>query len=309
MRIIFAGTPEFAVPTLEKILEKHNVLAVLTQPDKPKGRGQKVQYSPVKELALKFNIPVYQPSKLKSDSEVIEKLKELNPDVIVVVAYGQILSKEVLDIPKFGCINVHASLLPKLRGAAPINWSIINGDTKTGITTMQMDVGLDTGDMLLKSEVEIGENETAGELHDRLMFLGAEVLMETLDKVEANQIIPEKQDDSLSSYAPMLNKELGKINWNLDSKSINNLVRGVTPWPGAYTYYQGKMIKIWKSCIGYYCGNSSPGQVVGVDRNGIEVACNHGSLIIKEVQEVGGKKLDIQAYLNGHNISVGDIFE
>ncbi|EYE89275.1 methionyl-tRNA formyltransferase [Fervidicella metallireducens AeB] len=309
MRIIFAGTPEFAVPTLEKILEKHDVVAVLTQPDKPKGRGQKVQYSPVKELALKCNIPVYQPSKLKSDREVIDKLKDLNPDVIVVVAYGQILSKEVLDIPKYGCINVHASLLPKLRGAAPINWSIINGDTKTGITTMKMDVGLDTGDMLLKSEVEIGENETAGELHDRLMFLGAEVLIETLDRIEVNQVIPEKQDDSMSSYAPMLNKELGKINWNLDSKTINNLIRGVTPWPGAFTYYQNKMLKIWKSCIGDYSGNSSPGQVVGVDRNGIEVACKNGSLIIKEVQEVGGKRLDIQAYLNGHNISVGDIFE
>lgn len=229
MKVVYMGTPDFAVPTLERLIEKHEVAAVLTQPDKPKGRGQKMQYTPVKEVAVKFNIPVYQPLNLKTDEECISKLKDINPDVIIVVAYGQILSKEILDIPRYGCINVHASLLPELRGAAPINWSIIRGNNKTGITTMKMDVGLDTGDMLLKKEVEIKESETAGELHDKLMEIGAELLIETLQKIETGEISPEAQIHELSSYAPMLDKELGHIDWSLDAGSIHNLIRGVTP--------------------------------------------------------------------------------
>lgn len=222
------GTPDFAVPTLKRLIEEHEVVGVFTQPDKPKGRGQKMQYTPVKELALQHNIPVYQPKSIRKEKEYIDILKKLSPDVGVVVAFGQILPKEVLDIPKYGCINVHASLLPKLRGAAPINWSIINGDNVTGITTMQMDVGLDTGDMLLKEEVEILDTDTAGTLHDKLMVVGAELLIKTLKAIEDGSIKPEKQDDSLSSYAPMLNKELGHIDWNKDAREVFNLIRGVT---------------------------------------------------------------------------------
>jgi methionyl-tRNA formyltransferase len=306
MRVAFMGTPDFAVPTLEKLINKHEVVAVFTQPDKPKGRGQKLQYTPVKEVAVKNNIPVYQPSKLKQDRESIEALKNMNIDVIVVVAYGQILSKEVLEIPRYGCINVHASLLPKLRGAAPINWAIINGYDKTGITTMAMNEGLDTGDMLLKREIKIGENETAGELHDRLMYIGADLLIETLEGIENNRITPEKQDDSQSNYAPLLTKELGHINWNNNSTSVYNLIRGVTPWPGAYGFYKGKMIKIWKADKEIGGENSNPGEIVEVKKEGIRVACKTGFIIIRELQEVGGKRMSVSSYLNGHNIDMGE---
>lgn len=307
MKVVYMGTPDFAVPTLERLIEKHEVAAVLTQPDKPKGRGQKMQYTPVKEVAVKFNIPVYQPLNLKTDEECVEKIKDINPDVIVVVAYGQILSKEILDIPRYGCINVHASLLPELRGAAPINWSIIRGNNKTGITTMKMDVGLDTGDMLLKEEVEIKESETAGELHDKLMEIGAELLIETLEKIEAGQISPKAQIHELSSYAPMLNKELGHIDWSLDAGSIHNLIRGVTPWPCAYSFYNNTIIKIWNAEKGMDKDYNNPGEIVDVSKDGIRVACGKGSILIKELQEVGGKRMSVSSYLNGHTISRGEI--
>lgn len=309
MKVIFMGTPEFAVPTLEKLIENHSVAAVFTQPDRPKGRGQKLQYSPVKETALKFNIPVYQPIRLKNDIDHIEIIKDINPDAIVVVAFGQILPKSVLDIPRYGCINVHASLLPELRGAAPINWSIIRGYSKTGVTTMLMNEGLDTGDMLLKSEININYDDTCEDIHDKLMNIGADLLLRTLSGIEANKIKPEKQQDEKSTYAPMLKKELGHIKWDRDSMEVYNLIRGVIPWPVAYTFYNGNMIKIWKAENRESGIHSNPGEILSVSKEGIEVACSRGSIIIKELQELGSRRMDTAAYLNGHNIEKGMILK
>ncbi len=300
MNVIFMGTPGFAVPTLEKLHEsKHNLVLVVTQPDKPSGRGKKLKKSEVKETAEKLGLNIFQPDKIKKQ-ENIDLLKSYNPDVIVVVAYGQILNKEILTLPKYGCINVHASLLPKLRGAAPLNWAIINGETKTGITTMQMDVGLDTGDMLLKSEVEIDENINVGELHDILMHKGAELLIETLDKLEKNELTPKKQDDSLSSYAPILNNENRKINWNLPAKSIHNLIRGLSPWPAAYFTMDEKTVKVYSSS---YINNDSdyePGYVIKANNEGIFVKAKDGIVILKEIQMPGKKKMPVEAYLRGN---------
>ncbi len=300
MNVIFMGTPGFAVPTLEKLHEsKHNLVLVVTQPDKPSGRGKKLKKSEVKETAEKLGLNIFQPDKIKKQ-ENIDLLKSYNPDVIVVVAYGQILNKEILTLPKYGCINVHASLLPKLRGAAPLNWAIINGETKTGITTMQMDVGLDTGDMLLKSEVEIDENINVGELHDILMHKGAELLIETLDKLEKNELTPKKQDDSLSSYAPILNNENRKINWNLPAKSIHNLIRGLSPWPAAYFTLDEKTVKVYSSS---YINNDSdyePGYVIKANNEGIFVKAKDGIVILKEIQMPGKKKMPVEAYLRGN---------
>jgi len=294
------GTPGFAVPTLEKLHEsRHNLVLVVTQPDKPSGRGKKLKKSEVKETAEKLGLKIFQPDKIKKQ-ENIDLLKSYNPDVIVVVAYGQILNKEILTLPKYGCINVHASLLPKLRGAAPLNWAIINGETKTGITTMQMDVGLDTGDMLLKSEVEIDENINVGELHDILMHKGAELLIETLDKLEKNELTPQKQDDSLSSYAPILNNENRKINWNLPAKSIHNLIRGLSPWPAAYFTLDEKTVKVYSSS---YINNDSdyePGYVIKANNEGIFVKAKDGIVILKEIQMPGKKKMPVEAYLRGN---------
>lgn len=309
MRIVFMGTPDFAVPSLEGLVEKHEVVGVFTQPDRPKGRGQKLQMSPVKEVAVKYNIPVFQPERLRRDREALNIIKELLPDLIVVIAFGQILPKEVLEIPRLGCINVHASLLPKLRGAAPINWSIINGDKKTGITTMMMDEGLDTGDMLLKEEVEINEDETAGELHDRLMEIGSNLLMDTLKALEEGKLVREKQEDSKSTYAPMMRKELGRINWTENAEKIHGLIRGVTPWPGAFCFYKGATLKLWKTRKLNEESGMSPGTIVKVSKDSIEVACGKGKIAILELQEVGGKKLSISNYLNGHQIFVGETLE
>ena len=300
MNVIFIGTPGFAVPTLEKLHEsRHNLVLVVTQPDKPSGRGKKLKKSEVKETAEKLGLKIFQPDKIKKQ-ENIDLLKSYNPDVIVVVAYGQILNKEILTLPKYGCINVHASLLPKLRGAAPLNWALINGETKTGITTMQMDVGLDTGDMLLKSEVEIDENINVGELHDILMHKGAELLIETLDKLEKNELTPKKQDDSLSSYAPILNNENRKINWNLPAKSIHNLIRGLSPWPAAYFTLDEKTVKVYSSS---YINNDSdyePGYVIKANNEGIFVKAKDGIVILKEIQMPGKKKMPVEAYLRGN---------
>lgn len=309
MKILFMGTPDFAVPTLKKLIEHHEVVAVFTQPDKPKGRGQKMQFSPVKEEAIKHNIPVYQPVKLKNDMDALNVIKDLNLDAIVVVAFGQILPSSVLHIPRLGCINVHASLLPDLRGAAPINWSIIRGYDKTGVTTMLMNEGLDTGDMLLKSEINIGQNDSFEEIHDKLMNIGADLLLQTLEGIEKGSITPEKQQDEKSSYAPMLNKELGHIKWDRNSIEIYNLIRGIRPWPVAHTFYKGKMIKIWKAeniTGGTY---SKPGEIIHLSKAGIEVACSKGSILIKELQEFGSKRMDTPAYLNGHDIEKGIILD
>lgn len=299
------GTPDFSVPCLRALFTEHDVVAVFTQPDKPKGRGQKMQSSPVKEVALEKGIPVYQPKSIRKESEIIEAIRDIKPEVIVVVAFGQILPKEVLDIPKHGCINVHASLLPELRGAAPINWAIIRGYRKSGVTTMLMNEGLDTGDMLLKEEVEIGDDETAEDLHDKLMNIGANLLIRTLDGLKNKKILTQKQEDNLSTYAPMLNKELGHINWKQDCINVYNLIRGVTPWPGAFCYYDKRVLKIWKADKILGGCNENPGEIIDVSKNGIVVACGNGNIIIKELQEVGSKRMDIFSYLNGHNITKG----
>ena len=300
MNVIFMGTPDFAVPTLQKLHESsHNVVLVVTQPDKPFGRGKKIKKSEVKETAEKLNLRIFQPDKIKKQ-ENIDILKSYNADVIVVVAYGQLLSKEILTLPKYGCINVHASLLPKLRGAAPLNWAIINGETHTGVTTMQMDVGLDTGDMLLKSEVEIDEDMNVGELHDILMHKGADLLIETLDKLEKNEIIPQKQDDLLSNYAPMFNNENRKINWNLSAKNIHDLIRGLSPWPTAYFTMDEKTIKVYKSS--YINDNSDyePGYIIKANNEGVFVKAKDGIVILQEIQMPGKNKMTVEAYLRGN---------
>ena len=300
MKVIFMGTPDFAVPTLEKLFDsKHKIVLVVTQPDKPFGRGKKLKKSEVKEKAEELGIQIFQPDKIKKQ-ENIDVLKSFNPDVIVVVAYGQILSKEILTLPKYGCINVHASLLPKLRGAAPLNWAIINGETHTGVTTMQMDVGLDTGDMLLKLEVEIDENMNVGDLHDILMHKGADLLIETLDKIEKNEIVPQKQDDSLSNYAPMFNNENRKINWNSTAKSIHDLIRGLSPWPTAYFTMDEKTVKVYKSSYTNDDSDYEPGYVIKATNEGIFVKAKDGIVILQEIQMPGKKKMSVEAYLRGN---------
>lgn len=300
MNVIFMGTPGFAVPTLQKLHEStHNIVLVVTQPDKPYGRGKKIKKSEVKETAEKLGLKIFQPDKIKKQVH-IDMLKSYNPDVIVVVAYGQILSKEILTLPKYGCINVHASLLPKLRGAAPLNWAIINGETKTGITTMQMDVGLDTGDMLLKTEVKIDENMNVGELHDVLMHKGADLLIETLNKLEKNEITPQKQDDSISNYAPMFNNENRKVNWNLKAKNIHDLIRGLSPWPAAYFTVDEKTVKVYKSSYTNDDSDYEPGYVIKANNEGIFVKAKDGIVILKEIQMPGKKKMTVEVYLRGN---------
>ncbi|OAA94346.1 methionyl-tRNA formyltransferase [Clostridium coskatii] len=302
MNIVFMGTPEFSVPSLKRLIEEFNVEAVFTQPDKPKGRGKKLSFSEVKEEALKHDIPIYQPLKLKNDAEAISALTKIRPDFIVVVAYGQILTKQVLDIPKYGCINLHASLLPKYRGAAPINWCIINGESESGNTTMFMDTGLDTGDMLLSSNVKIADNMTAGELHDVLMEDGAELLVKTLKGLEKGDIVRKKQGETTTEYAGMLNKSMAKINWNLNCKDIKNFVRGLNPWPIAYTQYKNDNMKIYEvECLDESCGEE-PGCIIDVSKNGIKVACGNGTVLIKKIQFPGRKPMNVSEYIKGHSI-------
>ncbi|CEK39261.1 methionyl-tRNA formyltransferase [[Clostridium] sordellii] len=305
MKIVFMGTPEFAVPCLQKIIDEgHEVLAVVTQPDKPKGRGKKLAMPPVKELALKYNIDVYQPVKAREDS-FVEKLKEINPELIVVVAFGQILPKSILDIPKFGCVNVHASLLPKYRGAAPLNWVIINGEEKTGVTTMYMDVGLDTGDMILKSEIPLDDEITAGELHDKMMVQGAEVLKDTIDLISKGEAPREKQNDEETCYSPIMDKSLGNIDWSKSATDIHNLIRGVNPWPSAYTTYDKQTMKIWKTKVLDKLSEKTPGTILSVDKNGIEVSTGDKVLQISEIQMSGKKRMIVSEYIKGNDISTG----
>ncbi|NLY43581.1 MAG: methionyl-tRNA formyltransferase [Clostridiaceae bacterium] len=309
MKILFMGTPEFAVPCLDMLVTKgYSVVGVVTQPDKPKGRGHKVSPPPVKEYAIKKGIPVFQPERLR-DGSFDNDLRLLSPDCIVVVAYGKILPKSILDYPKYGCINVHASLLPKYRGAGPIQWAIINGEKETGITTMYMDEGMDTGDMILKKKVMIGENETAGELHDRLSVLGAEVLADTLRRIQEGTAPREPQNHSEATYAPMLTKEVGCIDWNKSAVEIKNLVRGVNPWPVAYTNYEGKRFKVWSVDIGEKCDLGVPGMIIKyIDSQGLMVRTGDmGSIIIKEIQYEGGKKMSMEEYLRGHTIEIGKL--
>lgn len=302
MRVIYMGTPDFAVPCLKKLIQEgHEIAAVFTQPDKPKGRGNRLTMSPVKELALLKEIPVYQPTSLK-DAEVVELIKKLAPDMIVVVAYGRILTKEILDIPPFGCINVHASLLPKYRGAAPINWAIINGEKESGVTTMYMDVGLDTGDMILKETTEIGETETAGQLHDRLSLLGAECLSKTIALIERGEVERIPQGEEEATYAPIMKKDLGKIDWQREAEEIRNLIRGTVPWPSAFTTYQGNMVKIWKSHVEPGPKDIIPGKIHRVTKELIYVATGKDLLAIEELQFSGGKRMTVKEYLIGNTI-------
>lgn len=303
LRIIFMGTPEFAVPSLKTLIDRgEEIIAVVTQPDRPRGRGQKPSPPPVKVMAESHGIPVMQPQKVRVP-EVIERIRELDPDLIVVVAFGQILPQSLLDIPRHGCINVHASLLPRYRGAAPINWCIINGETETGITTMQMDAGLDTGDMLVKRGTPIDPEEDAQSLHDRLSLLGAETLAETLDRLQAGTLQREKQDDSLTCYAPMLRKEDGLIDWTLEPQRIKNLVRGMTPWPGAFTTFEGKTLKLYRVAIAE--GRGEPGEVLSAGGDGITVACGGGSIRIMELQLEGRKRLSAADFLSGCRLRPG----
>lgn len=307
MRIVFMGTPDIATKTLERILaDGHEVCAVVTQPDRPKGRGKKVVMSPVKEVALEHELKVLQPQKA-SEPEFIKELEELAPDLIVVIAYGQILRKNLLEIPKKGCINVHVSLLPKLRGAAPINWTIINGDEKTGVTTMFMDEGLDTGDIIMTKEFALDDEITAGELHDWMMDEGAILLSQTLKAIEDGSFTRTKQDDSESTYAPMMDRDLGHVDFSKDAKSIHNLVRGTIPWPGAWCMLGDKKMKIWKSKVVKSNSSKPAGTVLAVDKNGIEVACGENSLLIVELQMPNKKRMEVSEYIKGNSIELGSI--
>lgn len=309
MKIIFMGTPEFSVPPLQKLINEFEVSAVFTQPDRPKGRGKNLAMSPVKQLATSYNIPIYQPLRLKKNEEMIELIKNLKPDFIVVVAFGQILPKEILEIPKYGCINLHASLLPKYRGAAPINWCIINGECKSGNTTMLMDVGLDTGDILLTEEIELTNTITAGELHDILMNSGGELLIKTINGIVNNEIEQVKQENDGSSYASMLDKEMALINWEHSSVSIHNFIRGLNPWPIAYTHYDNRVMKIYKSRVMDEESNKCIGSIIEVSKEGLKVSTGSGVLLIEEIQFPGKKPLKVKDYIIGNKIDEGAVLK
>ncbi len=301
------GTPDFAVDTLEQLVKHHEVLCVFTQPDKPKGRGNKMSFPPVKECALKYSLPVYQPEKIRL-GEWPSTIKALNPDVVVVVAYGQLLSQEILEIPRLGCINVHASLLPKYRGAAPINWAIVEGEAVTGVTTMQMAAGIDTGDMLLKREVAI-ERKNAGVLTTELAAVGAELLIETLDKIDRNEIVPEVQDDSLSTYARMLNKSLAQIDWNESASKIEMKIRGFNPWPVAHTKYNEETLKIFSAEVidENDFKDASAGEIIKSDKRSIWIKTGEGVLSIIELQLGSNKRMTTQSFLLGNEVNLGMI--
>jgi methionyl-tRNA formyltransferase len=308
LRIVFMGTPEFAVPCLDMLVEEGcQVEAVVTQPDKPKGRGKKLASPPVKLCAQKHGIKILQPKKVKTD-EFVNQLKEINPDLMVTAAYGNILPKEVLDIPKFGCINVHASLLPKYRGAAPIHWAIIKGEKVSGITTMLTDEGMDTGDILLKYEIDIPEDMTAGELHDKLSILGAKALKETILKLRAGELVHISQQEQEATKAPIINKELGCIDWTWRSRDIHNLVRGTNPWPGAYTFMECKRMRIWKTSImADEKTGKKPGTICEVSKEGLLVATGSGLIRVEEVQFDSCRTMSIGEYICGNKICEGEI--
>ena len=327
LKIVFMGTPDFAEKSLEKIYEAgYKIEAVVTNPDKPKGRGMKLVASPVKRFAETKNLNVLQPQKIRNNTEFIQQIKEINPDVICVVAYGKILPKGILEIPKLGCINVHGSLLPKYRGAAPIQWAVLNGDKKTGITTMYMDAGMDTGDMILKEETEIGENETTGELWERLSIIGADLLVKTLSLIERGEAKRIKQGDDFS-VAPMLEKEMAHIDWkNKTAIQIKNLVRGLNPIMGAYSFENGKKIKFWKvqsisneemlekfpefNEYSYKIPIIEPGTVLFSDeKNGLYIKANEGIIKVLEIQGENAKRMNVNDFLRGNKIEVGTILE
>lgn len=308
MKIVFMGTPEIAIDSLESIISAgHDVLAVVTQPDRPKGRGKSIVMSPVKEVALNHGIRVIQPQKA-SDPLFVQEIRDLSPDLIVVEAFGQILKKDLLEVPRFGCVNVHVSLLPRLRGAAPINWTLINGDKKTGVTTMFMDEGLDTGDIIMAKEFELDDEINAGQLHDWMKVEGAKLLIETIKAIESGSCPRIKQDDSLSTYAPMMDKNLGHIDFKKDSRTIHNLVRGVVPWPGAWCESEYGKIKIWKTRMEEErLADGKVGEVIDVSKNGIFVICGKGVLVIEELQMPNKKRMPVSEFIKGNKIDIGSV--
>lgn len=306
MKLVYMGTPDFAVPPLEALVRAgYEISGVVTQPDKPKGRGKALQPTPVKEVALKYGIPVYQPEKVKEPG-FFETLKQLEPDIIVVAAFGQLIPKAVLDLPRFGCINIHASLLPKYRGAAPIQQAVIDGEKESGVTIMKMGTGLDTGDMISRVVVPITPEETGGSLFDKLALAGAELLTETLPDIFDGTAEYEKQpQESPTPYAAMITKQMGLLDFTKTAQELERLVRGMSPWPSAYTFLGGKNLKVWKSRVGECCGQQEPGTITAVDAGGIHVACGDRELILEEVQLEGKKRMDTAAFLRGYKIEPG----
>ncbi len=309
MKVVFLGTPDFAVAPLKKIIDgRHEVVAVVTQPDRPKGRSAKLVFSPVKEVALNYGIHVIQFEKISAEG--VETLRALDADIFVTCAFGQILSQEIIDIPKYGIINIHASLLPKYRGAAPIQWCIINGEKVTGVTIMKTEIGVDTGDMIMQRQLAIGENETAGELFERLSALGADMINDALDSIEDGSAVYTLQDHSAATRVKMLKKQDGAIVWSKSAKEVFNLVRGMNPWPCAYTYFCRKIIKIWAVEICHNVrSNGLPGEVLICDaKNGIIVACGEGAVKISELQLEGAKRMSAKDFLLGRSFAVGERF-
>ncbi len=307
MNIVFMGTPAFAVESLDKLIKNgYNVSTAITQPDRPKGRGKRLQPTPVKLKALEHGINVLQPERVKS-LKTIEALVALKPDIIAVVAYGQILPKEILELPRLGCINVHASLLPKYRGAAPINRCIIAGEKESGVTTMHMDEGMDTGDILLQKSTKIDSYETAGELHDRLAIMGAELLIDTLKGIKTNSLNPRPQDHSKATYAPPLNKDVGKVSWDDDARNIYNLVRGTNPWPGCYTLYRRQRMKIWVAKILDDNGKGIPGKILEITKKGLIIQTGRGKLLVTEIQMPSARRMTVEEHLRGNTINLGSV--
>ena len=309
MRIVFMGTPDFAVGSLKALAEagKYEIVSVITQPDRPKGRGRQMLMTPVKEYALSQGYEVHQPQRVKTP-EFVAQLREMNPDLIVVAAFGQLLSQEILSMPKYGCINVHASLLPKYRGAAPIHYAIMQGEKESGVTIMQMDIGMDTGDMIKKVVVPIGENMTMGELHDELKVKGAELLLEVIEDIDAGKAMPEKQNEAEATYASLLKRDMERIDWSKAAADIHNLIRGFNPAPGAFTKLpDGKNLKIWGSRLTDKATTAEPGTVVEATKHSFFVACGDGVLEIIEVQPESKKRMAAQVFINGRGVQVGDV--
>lgn len=309
MRVIFMGTPDFSVGILEEIIKAgHEVVLAVTQPDKPKGRGNTVQFPPVKETALTHGIEVYQPTKIR-DAECVEYLRKYHADIMIVAAFGQILSKEILDMPRYGCVNVHASLLPKYRGAAPIQWAVINGEKVSGVTTMRMDIGIDTGDMIEKVEVPLDKEETGGSLFDRLAEEGAKLCVHTMSEIEAGRATYTKQDESEATHTSMIKKQFGKIDWTKSAVEIERLVRGLNPWPSAYTSLNGKTLKIWRTSVEEADSGAKAGTIVSLKKDEIAVQTGKGILLLQEVQLEGKKRMPVDAFLRGYQLEEGALLQ
>lgn len=312
MKLIFMGTPDFAVEALVALVEAgHEVAAVVTQPDKAKGRGKAVVMTPVKEKAIAYHIPVYQPERVKTDDAFYQVLSDIAPEAIVVAAFGQILPKRILDLPKYGCVNIHASLLPKYRGSAPIQWAVIDGEKETGVTTMMMDVGLDTGDMLEKAVVALDAEETGGSLFEKLSHEGGRLILSTLDHLLKGTAIRTKQPEEGATYARMLDKALGSIDWTMEAAAIERLIRGLNPWPSAYTHYEDKTMKLWAAEVGdsSFAASPVPGEITELGKDFFLVQTGKGSLAVKELQLEGKKRMDAGAFLRGYPLTIGTILK